>query len=108
MKTHGEIDRRSLLLARAIVDRIDRDPRRAGLSKARSVCDRWARTAAQPAVDEWRKILEQDWTQIRRLLLRDDELGRRLRQSSPFCGVLTPSERWHIYREGRAHDPGTT
>jgi len=35
--------------------------------------------------------------------LSDTEDGRRLRQSSPFCSVLTVRERWALYRKA-AHE----
>ena len=38
MKTHEEIDRRSLALAQAVVRRIDEDPARSGLREARARC----------------------------------------------------------------------
>ena len=107
MKTHDEIDQRSLALARAIVERIDQDQTRRGLDKARTVCARWSHNTPQPVVDEWRQLLEKDWLKIREVLLSTDETGRRLRQSSPFCGILTPIERWRIYREKR-YDSRTT
>jgi hypothetical protein len=87
-----------LALARAIVSRIDADPSRAGLAKARAICARWFRQRPQPAVREWLEILERPWEEIREVLLDESEEGRRLRQSDPFCGVLTPQERWAIYR----------
>jgi hypothetical protein len=55
-------------------------------------------------VAEWDRILEQEWEAIRLLLLDPGEKGRRLRQSNPFCGVLSPRERWEIYRR-IAHEP---
>jgi hypothetical protein len=99
MKTHQEIDQRSLALSRAIVARIDRDPARSGLLKARALCERWFRERPEPAIGEWRNILAGPWEQIREVLLDDSEEGRRLRQSDPFCGILTPQERWSIYRD---------
>jgi hypothetical protein len=30
-------------------------------------------------------------------MVSPSEKARRLRQSSPFCGILTPRERWKIY-----------
>jgi hypothetical protein len=98
MKTHEQIDQRSLALARAIVDIIDRDPHRGGLHRARSICRRWCRESPAPAVVEWIQLVEQEWEAIRPLLLDPGERGRRLRQSSPFCGILSPRERWDIYR----------
>jgi hypothetical protein len=99
MKTHEQIDRRSLALARAVVDAIDRDPSRAGLERARSTCRRWPLQAPSPAAAEWSRILEREWEAIRLFLLDPGEEGRRLRQSNPFCGVLAPRERWEIYRQ---------
>ena len=49
-------------------------------------------------------ILERPWAEIRSILLDDSEEGRRLRQNDPFCGVLTPAERWDIYREAIANE----
>jgi hypothetical protein len=46
-------------------------------------------------------ILSRDWPEVRGILLDDSEEGRRMRQSDPFCGILTPAERWEIYREFR-------
>jgi hypothetical protein len=98
MKTHERIDQRSLALARAIVDAIDRDPSRLGLERARSTCRRWLLQAPSSAVAEWGRILDLEWEAIRLLLLDPGEKGCRLRQTNPFCGILSPRERWEIYR----------
>ena len=98
MKTHYQIDQRSLALARAVVEAIDQDPARVGLERARSTCRRWTLQSPSPVVAEWSRILEREWKAIRLLLLDPGEEGCRLRQSSPFCGVLSPRERWEIYR----------
>ena len=98
MKTHEEIDQRSLTLARAVAVEIDRDPERRGLQKARETCARWFRDTPAPALAEWLVILNQEWDQVRAVLLNEHEEGRRLRQSSPFCGILSPRTRWDIYR----------
>ena len=99
MRTHQQIDERSLALARAIVQKIDRDPARQGLEKARAICRRWFEERPLPAIGEWLEILKQPWEDIRRVLLDESESGQRLRQSDPFCGILTPQERWAIYRQ---------
>ena len=98
MKTHEEIDQRSLALARAVAVEIDRDPERRGLRKARETCARWFRDTPAPALAEWLVILNQEWDQVRTVLLNEHEEGRRLRESSPFCGILSPRTRWDIYR----------
>jgi len=104
VRTHQEIDRRSLELARAIVSAIDNDPTRAGLEQARENCRRWYATSASPAIAEWLEILKRGWDEIRLLLLDESEEARRLRQSSPFCAVLSPRERWAIYARFKADD----
>lgn len=98
---HEQIDKRSLAMAQAIVAKIDRDPAKAGLAKARDICRRWQRERPRPAIQEWLEILDHPWEQVRAVLLDESEEGQRLRQSDPFCGVLTPEERWEIYREHR-------
>jgi len=98
MKTHQEIDRRSFVLAQAVAATVDRDPSLAGLARARRSCARWLRDAPSPAIAEWQALLQREWPEIRSILLDPGERGRRLRQSNPFCGVLSPRERWEIYR----------
>ncbi len=105
MRTHQEIDRRSLALARAVVEIIDRDRERKGLLKARANCSRWYRESQAPAIAEWLEILKWDWPHVRKLLLDESDEGRRLRQSSPFCGVLSPRQRWDIYRHFQNESP---
>jgi hypothetical protein len=98
MRTHQEIDERSLALAQAVAARIDRDPQREGLRLARENCARWLQKDASPAILEWQRLLGQEWESVREVLLDEGQLGQRLRQSTPFCGILTPRERWDVYR----------
>jgi hypothetical protein len=104
MKSHDTIDRRSLALARAVVAVIDADPLRKGLQTARNTCARWLESSPSPVIGEWQAILRDDWSSIRVVLLDGGEEGRRLRQSSPFCGILSNRERWTIYRQFQ-HEP---
>jgi hypothetical protein len=101
MISHLDIETRSLALARAIVEHIDADPGRQALNEARERCRRWRQTAPCADLEEWSAILEQPWPNVREVLLDPAEKGRRLRQSNPFCGVLSPRERWAIYRSHR-------
>jgi hypothetical protein len=96
--THQQIDQRSLAMASNIVDRIDADPQRAGLERAKGTCQRWIQQSPSAAVYEWMEILQRPWEEVRQVLLDESEKGQRRRQSNPFCGVLTPRERWEIYR----------
>jgi hypothetical protein len=104
MHHHTNIDRRSLALARAVASRIDADPQHSGLLKARAVCRRWLDQGSSPAVREWAVILEHPWEQVREILLAESEGSRRLRQSGPFVGILSPRERWTIYRKFKEHE----
>jgi hypothetical protein len=104
MRTHSQIERRSLALAREIVALIDADPAHKGLLKARGICARWYRENPAPAIKEWLQLLEGDWRTIRGVLLDESENGARLRQSNPFCGILSSQARWAIYRRS-SHEP---
>ena len=99
MKTHQRIDDRSLAMAKAIVEKIDRDPQRKGFAIARANSRRWMQHRPTPANEEWMQIVARPWEEVRLVLLDPSETGKRLRQNDPFCGILTPHERWHIYRE---------
>jgi len=89
-------------MARAVVELIDGDPRRDGLQHARVTCERWQRTHGPDRnIDEWAAILIRPWAEIREIFLDESEEARRLRQNSPFAGVLPPRKRWEIYRRFR-------
>ena len=85
-------------MVRRIVAKIDADPEREGLQHARQVCERWVAQGIRSA-REWLLILERPWSEIRAVLLDESDQGQRLRQTDPFCGILTPEERWAIYRK---------
>ena len=97
MVLHSDIDKRSLCLARSLVEKIDQDPQH-GIQTARSVCRRWMARGTVSAVAEWERLLIRPWPAIRAVLLDKSDNGQRLRQSNPFCGILTPRERWAIYK----------
>lgn len=68
--------------------------------------DRWARQNSNaPSLlrcyAEWREILNRPLQEICSLLISDDEESRRLRQNSPFAGVLSAKEVWEVKREFR-------
>lgn len=91
-----------MAMAEAIVDLIDGDPERRGLERARTTCNRWLQEyGSDPNVEEWQDILVRPWSEIREVLLDTSDEGTRLRQNSPFAGVLPPKQRWAIYRKFR-------
>jgi hypothetical protein len=101
MRSHEWIDARSLALDRTVADKLRAEP--GLLDRARRTLDRWLeqRQPAVPAVLlEWHEILTR-WPleSILDLLTSPEETPRRLRQSSPFCGILSPEERLAILKE---------
>ncbi len=107
MKLHQQIDARGLALAHSVVEHIEADPARQGVAKALSTCRHWLQVLPESQhapVLEWFSILESPWVEIRAALLDPGERGNRLRQNSPFCGVLSSRERWTILREFEAHE----
>lgn len=86
---------------RAIAEKLRAQP--GLLGRARITLERWLQhrePAAPPVLREWHEILAH-WPldRILAVLTGADETARRLRQSSPFCGILTPRERWAILKE---------
>jgi hypothetical protein len=71
------------------------------LNIARENLARWLRRNADaPALvrgyREWQAILERPLNEICQILETADQGGQRLRQNSPFAGVLSPSEVWAV------------
>lgn len=100
VKTHQQIDRRSLAMAQRIVARIDEHPEL--LEHVQGVLRRWTELGRDTA--EWEALLQRPWSEVREILLDASEEGARLRQSDPFCGILSSQERLEIYREFRDSD----
>lgn len=105
MKDHRLIDERSLAFDRLIAAKLRANP--ALLEKARSNVARWLESstpAAPAAFREWQHILDGPFDSILAQLESTDQRATRLRQSSPFAGLLTEDERWEILREFQARD----
>lgn len=97
---HQVIDARSLELHRRIAAKIRRNP--ALLAIPKNNIKRWLSQGhgdTNSALYEWQKILRKPLDKILAILTTDDEEGCRLRQSSPFTGVLTPKERTKIFQK---------
>ena len=100
-RTHEWIDQRSLALDRAIAQRLRAQPDL--LERAKTTLERWIEQR-EPSVPrvllEWREILD-DWPLegILEFLSSAEERARRLRQSSPFCGILSPEERLAVFKD---------
>jgi hypothetical protein len=96
---HLDTDKVSLELARRVAERVRCRPE--VLEIAHANLARWMRqNAGSPSLmrcySEWKKILTRPVEEICELLSSDSEHAQRLRQNSPFAGVLTPAEVWEI------------
>lgn len=98
---HTNVDRRMLRLARAIADRLGRDPslvERAG----KYIDRRLARASAAERKEllEWKQLLDStSMAQLRRFLVDPGERATRLRQTLPFLDVLSKDERDRLLQE---------
>ncbi len=105
---HLRNDRVSLALARQVAERLRE--RADLLEVARDNLWRWReRNADSPSLlrcyAEWESILTLPLEQICAQLLAETEEGQRLRQNSPFAGVLSPAEVWQIKKQERHAAP---
>jgi len=101
--SHRLLEARSLAMHAVIARKIERNPKL--IEIARRNMERWSakQEGAGPAwIEEWRGILNQQWQDIAALITDPGENATRLRQSSPFAGILTNQERWRIYETFRA------
>lgn len=101
--THRLIEARSLAMHALIVRKIERDPELLDVAHRNIV--RWAGRYGDsvPAwLKEWREILSRPWPEIASLLTEQSEDAARLRQSTPFAGVLTRAERRRMHEAFRA------
>jgi hypothetical protein len=102
VRSHEWIDRRSRALHEAVASRLEAAPHLLAVAQANVA--RWMASTPSAALREWQVLLEQrSLDQIISLLRSDDETAARLRQSSPFAGVLTPAERQQIMRSHDSH-----
>ena len=100
---HRLLEARSLALHCLIARKITENPSLLGV--ARRNVDAWNRAAGKETpryLLEWRRILERPWPRIAALITEQGENAARLRQSSPFAGVLSAAERKRIYDAFRA------
>jgi len=101
---HEYQDRVSLELARRIATGLPEHPE--WLDLARTNLDRWSElNQGSPGLlrcyAEWRSLLSLPLSEIQQILLAQTGEGQRLRQNSPFAGVLNAREVWEIKRRIR-------
>ena len=105
---HARIDERSLAMHRLVARKLRANP--AVLDEARDNLRRWQKMDGSPVLtlSEWEDILSGSAAQVAELLEERSERATRLRQSSPFAGTLTETERTTIYESysTRTYYPG--
>jgi DNA-binding MarR family transcriptional regulator len=98
-RTHGDLDARALAIARAVAQRIRRDP--SLVEQAVRYMDRRLPSASpgeRLELEEWQGILStMSVARLCRFLVQDDARATRLRQSLPFVTALSPEERRPIF-----------
>ena len=98
MRAHEWIDRRSLALHEAVAAKLEAQPQL--LEVARANLQRWLSTNPAAALREWWRLLETTpLPDLLALLRSPSDDAARLRQSSPFAGLLTPQERQAILND---------
>jgi hypothetical protein len=95
---HRIIEARSLAMHCLAAQKIMLDP--ALLDRVRRTLEAWSARYgkdAPRALHEWALILRRPWPQIAAFITDPGERATRLRQSSPFAGVLRVRERERVY-----------
>ena len=104
MRTHQEIDARSLELHRLIAAKVRREP--ALLDRVRLTLQRWRDPAnpsrAEPYLAEWERLMANGPEQLLAAAVEDSERAAALRQCSPFAGILSPTERFAFLKDWAA------
>jgi len=102
MDPHRKIDQRSLALHRLIAEKLRGNP--SLLEIAKQNVARWLATcseAGRPALLQWQDLLDGEFADVLRILESSTNEAQQMRQSSPFCRILTPAERTAIFRRFR-------
>lgn len=95
MKTHQDIDERSLAMHRLIAEKLRHEP--ALFEQVKVTLARWRTTvspSSQPYLEEWESLMNQGMDACLAVAVEDSERAKALRQSSPFAGILNNQERF--------------
>lgn len=99
---HDLIDRRSLELHRLVAGKIRQQPELMDLVREKldlTLGESRLSESCKDALREWQTIFSlKSFEEILEILVEDSDEGQRLRQSTPFSGILTQQERGEIFR----------
>lgn len=100
---HRMLDVRSLAMHCRIARKIDTNTALLEIPKRNLKRWRKMKSGAMPVyLDEWQQILDYPWPEVAAFITSFSDEAVRLRQSSPFAGVLTSKERKQVYDAFRA------
>ena len=96
---HSETDQASLEMGRRVAEKLRRHPELVEFARVNLL--RWSRqnqssSSLLRCYAEWQQILSRPTHEICGLLCAETDDAQRLRQNSPFAGVLTPAEVWEV------------
>ncbi len=102
---HRLAEVRSLLLHRAVAERIEGDA--TIVPRASANLAKWHAEGIlqDPHYDGWLRELSQGTASLVAFLRSDDERSRELRQVTPFTFVISPRERWALWKRAGADLP---
>ncbi|MGQ0578846.1 MAG: hypothetical protein ACT4PQ_08070 [Betaproteobacteria bacterium] len=95
---HRIIEARSLAMHCLVAQKIELRP--SLLRQVKKTLENWRSRYGEGmprALDEWHAILQRPWPEIAHVITDSGERAARLRQSTPFAGVLTTEERERVY-----------
>ncbi|MHB1681044.1 MAG: hypothetical protein ACYCTB_11160 [bacterium] len=96
LSDHIRIDERSLAMHKVIAEKLLQNPEL--LQKAKENIKRWRSQGVKvSAFKEWEDIIDSGLENTVAALKSNSEKYIRLRQSTPFTGILTSKERREIY-----------
>ena len=99
---HPSHDAVGLEIARRIARGLKDNPK--WIELAKSNLQRWSRLNGDApgllaCYREWQELLQRPAGEIASILVAQTDHGQRLRQNSPFAGILSPAEIWKIKRQ---------
>ncbi len=107
VRTHSQVDQLNLELGRAVATKLRRQPALFD-NVVRQRLRRWrvsvesGDASSRRYLEEWEKLAAEGLETCLARLTEQSEKSIALRQSSPFAGVLTSTERIQIIRAWRA------
>lgn len=99
MRTHQELDQRSLEMHRRIAEKISRDP--ILFERVKQTLKRWhtlVPPASRPYLEEWQRLVDAGMETCLAVATEDSRQAAALRQSSPFVDILSHQERFAFLR----------